>query len=218
MILSVVNAKRIAPTNGLPARNTKQPAQTGRVFSVEKSNQLGETMTKTATTYNNKVKAEAVFSLLSEQEAHSEEITKSEALELAVEFKNKKVRDGVLRLFVDLAYIPRIAFMKNVTEYALALGNASTDRESEPVGYLALISGALMFAHVGISQTSTMNVDVSKEMELVKGILEDATTMGCTDSLLGLLNQAIVHNVPGSVFLKSITALTFEKCIEETKE
>jgi hypothetical protein len=123
---------------------------------------------------------------------------------------NIKVRDGVLKYFSDAPFAVRVDAMKAITIIGQTMLDNETDAEA--IGYTSMVLAAMLLCHAGMKTDANEERDeeiIKEELELVDNLLQEAETLGCTASLLSLLQLARRHNVPPAVFYQSLEAISF---------
>jgi hypothetical protein len=150
------------------------------------------------------------MAFLLDADAKHDQLTE-ETLELInLATTNIKVRDGVLKYFADAPFNIRVDIMKSFTTISQAMVD-SEDTNAEAIGYTSMILAAFLLCHAGMLADFDEDRDVDYELELVDNLLREADTLGCTASLLGLLQMARNYEIPPAVFYSSIEANSFHK-------
>jgi hypothetical protein len=83
---------------------------------------------------------------------------------------------------------------------------------AEAIGYTSMVLAAMLLCHAGMKTDANEDRDediIEEELELVDNLLQEAETLGCTASLLGLLKMARDHSIPPRIFYTSIEANSF---------
>jgi hypothetical protein len=151
-----------------------------------------------------------MMAFLLDADAKHDQLTE-ETLELInLATTNIKVRDGVLKYFADAPFNIRVDIMKSFTTISQAMVD-SEDTNAEAIGYTSMILAAFLLCHAGMLADFDEDRDVDYELELVDNLLREADTLGCTASLLGLLQMARNYEIPPAVFYSSIEANSFHK-------
>lgn len=158
---------------------------------------------------NNLKEVYAVMSLLLEEINSLEEVNDQDAVELLSSLQSIKVRDGVLKYFTVLPKDLRLDALKSYTfhlDYA-ARNHVDVSLVADATAWL----GAMMVLQAGFKAEADESYDAEKEIYL--GLFKDAERLGSTASLLRLLQVAIQHDVPPTVFKNSIDAISLEECV-----
>lgn len=160
-------------------------------------------------TLNNLKEVYATMSILL-QDNDANNINDSDAMDLLSSLQNIKVRDGIFKYFTILPKDMRIDVLKGYTlhlDYA-AKTYGGSDRIADATAYL----GALMVIQAAFKLEA--GEDADQEIEIFTGLFKDADRLGCEASLLRLLQVALMHGVPPTVFKDSIDAVPLEECVE----
>lgn len=124
-------------------------------------------------------------------------------------FTQTQIRDGVLKYFTILPKDMRLDALRNATLYIDFVANNSVDMELvvKSTAYLA----ALMALHAAFKQE--LDENITEELDIITGLFSDVERLGEAPSLMRLLQVAIKHGVPLTVFKESIDGLTLEECV-----
>lgn len=158
---------------------------------------------------NNLKEVYATMSILL-QDNNSNDINDQNAMSLLSSLQNIKVRDGVFKYFSILPKDLRLDVLKGYTlhlDYA-----AKTYGGSEEIADATAYLGALMVIQAAFKQEA--GEDSFAEEEIYTGLFKDADRLGCEASMLRLLQVAMMHGVPPTVFKDSIDAVPLEECVE----
>jgi len=152
-----------------------------------------------------------IMAFLLDENADYTKLTTEELELIHVATTNIKIRDGVLKYFSDAPFNVRVDIMKSFTIVSQTMVD-NESIEAEAIGYSSMILAAMLLCHAGM-KTDThedRNEEIIKEeLELVDNLLQEAETLGCTASLLSLLQLARRHKVPPHVFYQSLEAISF---------
>ena len=151
-----------------------------------------------------------IMAFLLDEDAKYDQLSTEELELIHLATSNIKVRDGVLKYFSDAPFNVRVDIMKSFT----TISQAMVDNESmgaETIGYTSMVLAVFLLCHAGMLEDFDEDRDVDYELELVDNLLQEAETLGCTASLLGLLKMARNHDIPPRIFYTSIEANSFHK-------
>jgi len=98
--------------------------------------------------------------------------------------------------------------MKSFTIISQAMVD-NEEIEEEAIGFTSMLLAAFMLCHAGMLSDFDEDRDVEHELKLVDDLLKEAESLGCTASLLQLLQLARRHDVPPRVFYASLEAVSF---------
>jgi len=154
-----------------------------------------------------------VIAFLLDEDANYEALTIEELELIHLATSNIKIRDGVLKYFSDAPFNVRVDIMKSFTIISQIMVDRCDDEDlnSEAIGYSSMLLAAFLLCHAGISADFNEERNLEIELKLVDKLLEEAETLGCTASLLSLLQLARRHDVPPRVFYSSLEAVSFHK-------
>lgn len=129
-------------------------------------------------------------------------------------FTQTQIRDGVLKYFTILPKDMRLDVLRNATLYIDFVANNSVDMELvvKSTAYLA----ALMALHAAFKLE--LDEDITEELEIISGLFDDVERLGEAPSLMRLLQVAINHGVPLTVFKDSVDCLTLEECVKGAQD
>jgi len=156
-----------------------------------------------------------LMAFLLHEDANYDQLSTEELQLIHVATTNIKIRDGVLKYFSDAPFNIRVDIMKSFTTISQAMVDDEL-MEAEAIGYSSMILAAFMLCHAGILEDFDEDRDVEYELKLVDDLLHEAETLGCTASLLSLLQMARTHNVPPRIFYGSLQAVSFDKATDPT--
>lgn len=124
-------------------------------------------------------------------------------------FIETQIRDGILKYFTILPKDLRLDALRNATLYIDFVANNSVDIEliTKSTANLA----AMMALHAAFKQE--LDEDITEELEIISGLFNDVERLSEPPSLMRLLQVAIKHGVPLTVFKESIDGLTLEECV-----
>jgi len=149
-----------------------------------------------------------LIAFLLDEDANYDQLSTEELELIHVATTNIKIRDGILKYFSDAPFNVRVDIMKSFT----TISQAMVDNESmgaETIGYTSMVLAAFLLCHAGMLEDFDEDRDVDYELKLVDDLLHEAKILGCTASLLELLQMARDHNIPPSIFYTSIQANSF---------
>jgi hypothetical protein len=149
-----------------------------------------------------------IMAFLLDADAKYDQLTTEELELIHLATSHIRVRDGILKYFSDAPFDIRVDIMKSFT----AISQAMVDNESieaETIGYTSMMLAAFLLCHAGMLADFDEDRDIDHELQLVDNLLQEAETLGCTASLLGLLKMARDHSIPPSIFYASIGASSF---------
>lgn len=151
-----------------------------------------------------------IMAFLLDEDADYTKLSTEELELIHLATSNIKVRDGVLKYFSDAPFAVRVDVMKSFTTISQVMIDNEVDAEA--IGYTSMVLAAMMLCHAGMKTDAKEDRDhdvIEYELKLVDDLLKEAETLGCTASLLSLLQLARRHNVPPSVFYQSLEAISF---------
>ena len=151
-----------------------------------------------------------IMAFLLDEDANYSKLSTEELELIHLATSNIKIRDGVLKYFSDAPFAIRIDVMKSITIIGQTM--LDNDMNSEAIGYTSMVLAAMLLCHAGMKTDANEDRDydiIEEELELVDNLLQEAETLGCTASLLGLLKMARDHSIPPHIFYASIEANSF---------
>lgn len=149
-----------------------------------------------------------IMAFLLDADAKYDQLTTEELELIHLATSHIKVRDGILKYFSDAPFNIRVDIMKSFTTISQAMVD-NESIEAETIGYTSMMLAAFLLCHAGMLEDFDEDRDIDYELQLVDNLLQEAETLGCTASLLGLLKQARDHSVPPSIFYASLEANSF---------
>lgn len=149
-----------------------------------------------------------IMAFLLDEDAKYDQLNTEELELIHLATSNIKVRDGVLKYFSDAPFNIRVDIMKSFTIISQAMVD-NEEMEAETIGYTSMLLAAFMLCHAGMLEDFDEDRDVEYELKLVDDLLHEAEILGCTASLLSLLQLARRHDVPPRIFYSSLQAVTF---------
>lgn len=159
------------------------------------------------------------------------DITFEETLEIIDKLKDVRVRDGLLRTFVDLAPLDRVHFLMNLNTFGMFVDEVFSQDEEETAHFFSVIIAIFVYLHVGKKVQEIEANDHNKEdnmeefqdyvieqqVEIVVQALEAAYDFGLKYGLLHLILRALRSNVPLTIFTESVQNVSLETCLGETE-
>lgn len=145
---------------------------------------------------------------LLDEEANYDQLSTDDLELIHLATTNIKVRDGLLKYFSEAPFNIRIDMMKSFTIISQTMVD-NESMEAEAIGHTSMFLAALMLCHAGMLEDFDEDRDLDYELKLVDDLLHEAETLGCTASLLQLLQIARRHDIPPSIFYSSLEATSF---------
>jgi hypothetical protein len=149
-----------------------------------------------------------IMAFLLDDNANHDQLDTEELELVHLATSNIKVRDGVLKYFSDAPFNIRVDIMKSFTIISQAMVD-NEEIEKEAIGFTSMLLAAFMLCHAGMLSDFDEDRDVEHELKLVDDLLKEAESLGCTASLLQLLQLTRRHDVPPRVFYASLEAVSF---------
>jgi hypothetical protein len=153
-----------------------------------------------------------IMAFLLDEDANYEALTTEQYELINTACTNIKIRDGVLKYFSDAPFNVRVDIMKSFAIIStLLVDRADDDTNAEEIGNTSMMLAAFMLCHAGMLEDFDEDRDINHELMLVDKLLDEAESLGCQASLLGLLQLARRHDIPPRIFYGSLEAVSFHK-------